>query len=63
MVFFYPCPHCGHSVPLVAPVQPATVRCDACSRRFPIIPVDERAQRYFKVVTNNGRACIDPDFA
>jgi hypothetical protein len=38
------------------------VRCDACNRQFPIVPVDERTVRYIKVMSAGGRAAVDPDF-
>jgi len=62
VIFFYPCPHCQREVPLVAPVQPAMVRCDACGQHFPIVPVDERGVRFMKIITGQGKAAVDPDF-
>ncbi|WP_028587104.1 hypothetical protein [Desulfocurvus vexinensis] len=62
IICFYPCPFCSREVPLVSPTQPAMVRCDACGKDFPIVPVDERGVRFFKVMTANGRAAVDPDF-
>ena len=38
-------------------------QCDACGRPFPIVPVDERSVQYIKLMLNNGRAAVDPDFA
>ncbi|MCK9240649.1 hypothetical protein [Desulfocurvus sp.] len=62
IICFYPCPFCTREVPLVAPTQPAMVRCDACGKDFPIVPVDERGLRFVKIMTGNGRSAVDPDF-
>ncbi|UZP68237.1 hypothetical protein N1030_04460 [Desulfovibrio mangrovi] len=62
MIFFYPCPHCGHNVPLLTPVQPSMAQCDACAQHFPIVPVDEKTLRFMRTMLANGRAAIDPDF-
>lgn len=62
LVFFYPCPACNRQVPLIGPTQPAMAQCDACMQPFPIMPVDERSIRYLKLMLDNGRAAIDPDF-
>jgi hypothetical protein len=37
-------------------------QCDACRNSFPIVPVDDRALRYFKIILAGGKAAIDPDF-
>jgi hypothetical protein len=37
-------------------------QCDACRKNFPIVPVDERALRYYKIMLAGGKAAIDPDF-
>ena len=50
-------------VALLSPTQPAMAQCDACGRPFPIVPVDERSVQYIKLMLNNGRAAVDPDFA
>ena len=63
LLFFYPCPHCGGSVPLVNPVQPLMARCEGCRKRFPIMPVDERSVVFLKLMLDNGRAAIDADYA
>jgi len=39
IICFYPCPHCEREVPMMAPTQPAMVRCDSCGKDFPIVPV------------------------
>ena len=62
IICFYPCPFCEREVPMMAPSQPAMVRCDACGKDFPIVPVDERGIRFFKIITANGKAAVDPDF-
>ncbi|MDR3042955.1 MAG: hypothetical protein LBU75_01660 [Desulfovibrio sp.] len=63
VIFFYPCPHCRRQVPLISPTQPSMAQCDSCMQHFPIVPVDERTVRFLKVMLDNGRAAIDPDFA
>ncbi|WP_029894719.1 hypothetical protein [Desulfohalovibrio reitneri] len=62
LVYLYACPNCGREVPLIAPTQPSMARCDACSTRFPIVPVDDKSVRYIKTMTASGKAGIDPDF-
>lgn len=62
VIYLYPCPHCEREVPLIAPTRPAMAQCDACRKNFPIVPVDERTLRYFKVMLAGGKASIDPDF-
>ncbi|MBU1230814.1 MAG: hypothetical protein KKA55_04065 [Proteobacteria bacterium] len=62
IVFLYPCPHCARDVTLIAPTRPTMAQCDACRKSFPIVPVDDRTLRYFKVMLNGGKAAIDPDF-
>jgi len=62
MFFFYPCPYCAHQVSLLAPTRATMARCDACSRRFPIMPVDERGIRFVRIMLAEGRAALDPDF-
>ena len=63
VIFFYPCPHCRRQVPLISHTQPSMAQCDSCMQHFPIVPVDERTVRFLKVMLDNGRAAIDPDFA
>lgn len=63
LLFFYRCPHCMQQVALLAPLQPAMARCDRCGEQFPIVPVDERSVNYIKIMLDNGRAAVDPDFA
>ena len=62
LIFFYPCPHCAHQVSLRAPTRAAMARCDACTKRFPIMPVDERGIRFVRIMLAEGRAALDPDF-
>jgi hypothetical protein len=62
IVFLYPCPHCAREVTLIAPTRPTMAQCDACRKNFPIVPVDDRTLRYFKLMLNGGKAAIDPDF-
>jgi hypothetical protein len=62
VIFFYACPACGRSLPVVAPVQPTMIRCDNCQTQFPIVPVDEKGVRFVKLVTAGGKAGVDPDF-
>ena len=62
IVFFYPCPFCGRNVPLVAPTEPSTGQCDSCSKHFPLVPVDEKTILFLKMILDNGRSAIDPDY-
>ncbi|GAB7022966.1 hypothetical protein [Salidesulfovibrio brasiliensis] len=62
IIYLYPCPHCGREVPLIAPTRPAMAQCDACRKSFPIVPVDEKAIRFIKIMHDGGKAGIDPDF-
>lgn len=62
LLFIYSCPHCGQRIPVSAPTQPAMLPCPACHKSFPIVPVDERGLRFIRLMTNNGRAAVDPDF-
>jgi DNA-directed RNA polymerase subunit RPC12/RpoP len=62
LIYIYPCPHCGREVPFISPTRPDRARCDACRRTFPIVPVDERSNRYVKLMMANGHAAVDPDF-
>lgn len=62
IICFYNCPHCSRDVPLMAPTQPTMARCDGCGQDFPVVPVDERDIRFFKMMTSNGRAAVDSDF-
>lgn len=63
LVFFYPCPACKRQVPLIGPTQPSMAQCDMCKQLFPIVPVDAHTSRFLKVMLDNGRAAVDPDFA
>ena len=62
VIYLYPCPFCEREVPLIAPTRPAMAQCDACRKNFPIVPVDDRTIRYFKIMLAGGKASIDPDF-
>ncbi len=62
LVFLFPCPFCQREVPVVAPVKPTLIACDACRGRFPIVPVDDRSVRFVKLMLGNGKAAVDPDF-
>jgi DNA-directed RNA polymerase subunit RPC12/RpoP len=62
LVVMYPCPQCGRQVPLLAPVDPAMARCDACQYRFPVAPVDEKTVRFLKTITGDGQALTEPGY-
>ncbi|WP_027177400.1 hypothetical protein [Maridesulfovibrio hydrothermalis] len=62
IIFMFTCPFCGRDVPYISPTQPAMAQCDACRRKFPIVPVDEKVIRFYKTMLANGHAAIDPDF-
>ncbi len=62
-LFIYPCPFCGRQVPLLGPSQPSMAPCDGCRQMFPVVPVDGYTMRYLKLMLNNGKAAVDPDFA
>ena len=63
LIFLYGGPHCGRRVPLLATTTPAMAQCDSCAKHFPIVPIDEHSLRFLKIMLDNGRAAIDPDFA
>ena len=62
LIFVYACPFCRRELPLVSPSQPAMISCDACGRKFPIVPIDQRSVHYVKIMLGNGAAAIDPDY-
>lgn len=62
IVLYYPCPFCDRRVPVIAPLEPTVVRCDACSKQFPVAPADDKSIRFIKTILDNGRAAISPDF-
>lgn len=62
LIFFYTCPHCGRQLSMLAPTHPAMVRCDACAKNFPIMPVDARGIQFVRLILAEGRAALDPDF-
>lgn len=62
LIFIYSCPYCQREIPLVAPTSPAVVRCDVCTRTFPVIPVEEKTIAFIKLMLGNGSSAIDTDF-
>ncbi len=62
LLLFYPCPFCEYKRPVLNPVVPTVTKCDNCSSTFPIVPVDRKTLDFLKVMLDNGRAAIDPDF-
>ncbi|QLA16275.1 hypothetical protein [Desulfolutivibrio sulfoxidireducens] len=62
LVFLYPCPFCGQTVPMASPAKPVLAQCGNCRGRFPIVPVDERTVNFVKLMTACGKAAVDPDF-
>ncbi len=62
VIFLYPCPFCKRNSPLVSPSQPTMAGCEHCGGRFPIVPVDERSIKFFKLMLADGKAAVDPDF-
>ena len=62
LVVMYPCSRCGRQVPLLAPIDPAMARCDACGHRFPVAPVDEKTIRFLKTITADGRTLVEPGY-
>ena len=62
MLFFYKCPRCGKHIPAASPTEPRMLACDACRQSFPIIPIDEYALHYVRIMLGNGKAAADPDF-
>jgi hypothetical protein len=62
LVFYYPCPFCSRRVPLPAPQQPSMARCDSCQGQFPVVPADAKGVQFIKLILDQGRAGIDPDF-
>ncbi len=62
VVYIYVCPFCNHRVGVSAPLQPAMVRCDACLKNFPVVPADEKSIRFIKLMLDEARAGIAPDF-
>lgn len=62
IVLYYPCPFCDRRVPVIAPLEPTMVRCDACGKQFPVTPADDKSIRFIKTILDFGRAAISPDF-
>lgn len=63
LVAFYICPACQRKVSLIAPTQPGLAMCTACGTQFPFLPIDDCTVRFLKIMLDDGRACVDPDFA
>jgi len=62
IILYYPCPFCSRKVPVIAPLEPTVIRCDACNKQFPIVPSDDKTIKFLKTILDNGRAAIAPDF-
>lgn len=62
LVYYYPCPYCQREIPLVAPTQPARMRCEFCKNHFPVVPADEKTIHFLKTIMDRGRAGIDPGY-
>ncbi len=62
IVYYYPCPFCSRKVPLAAPMQPSMAKCDSCRRQFPVVPADAKSMQFIRLILDQGRAGIDPDF-
>lgn len=62
IVFFYPCPQCGRHVPRTNPIEATVIVCDNCAFSFPIVPVDEYALQYLRIILSNGKSVVDSDF-
>ena len=61
--FHYQCSKCGTIYSIPEPREPINVRCMKCGNRFPIVPVDECTINFIHLITNEGKAAADPDFA
>lgn len=46
----------------MATLQIALAQCDACHRKFPVVPMDSRTINFIKTILDNGRAAIHPDY-
>ncbi len=62
IVFMYRCPHCGNEQPVPSPVSPAMIPCMICQNYYPIIPVEESTLYFIRLMLQDGKAAIDPDF-
>ena len=62
LVYYYPCPGCNRSIPLIAPTQPGQAQCDYCRTQFPVVPADAKTVAFLKAAMDQGRAGIDPSF-
>ncbi len=60
--FQYQCPFCGVGVRILRPIQPVLVNCPACSGTFPIAPVNESDLNFFRIMTADGKACVQIDY-
>jgi len=63
IVFSYVCPACGKEYIIPEPTQPAQIRCQYCSAKFPILPVEDRTLAYIHLMLDEGRAAVDTNFA
>lgn len=62
MIFHYACPFCRRTVPLDTPTQATMVFCPHCTRRFPIIPVDESVVHFIRIMTDDGRGAANQEY-
>jgi len=46
----------------LASSEPGMAKCDSCRREFAITPVDKSTLDYMRLILDNGRAAVDPDF-
>ena len=62
MLFFYKCPRCSRHTAVTNPTDPRMITCEACRLAYPIIPVDEHALHYIRIMMAGGKGAADPDF-
>lgn len=62
VLFFYTCPACGRHTGLPSPTEPRMITCLGCRANFPIIPVDQHALQYMRIMLAQGMAAADPDY-
>ncbi len=62
IIYLYPCPFCNKKVAVSAPLQPSMIKCDGCFKPFPVVPADENSIKFIKLILDEGRAGIAPDF-
>ena len=63
LIFFYDCPHCHGEVPCQTPMEPDFLTCMFCGEKFPIVPVDFNTVNFFRIMTAEGKALADSEFA